>query len=67
MKRYVVVRDRRGKWEIGTVSPMKLRDVVEHFLAMLDDGGPEYTGIMLVEREQDLPALQALCAKMNGE
>ena len=46
---------------------MKLRDVVEHFLAMLDDGGPEYTGIMLVEREQDLPALQALCAKMNRE
>ena len=67
MKRYVVVRDRRGKWEIGTVSPMKLRDLVEHFLAMLDDGGPEYTGIMLVEREQDLPELRALCAKMNQE
>ena len=67
MNRYVVVRDRRGRWEIGTVSPMKLRDVVEHFLAMLDDGGPEYTGIMLVEREQDLPELRALCARMNRE
>ena len=31
MTRYVVVRDRNGKWEIGTVTPMQLRDVVEHF------------------------------------
>ena len=67
MKRYVVLRDHRGKWEIGTMSPMKLRDLVERFLAMLDDGAGEYTGIMLVEREQDLPQLQALCAKMNQE
>ena len=67
MTRYVVIRDRDGHWEIGTVTPMQLRDVVEHFLAMLDDGDAKYTGIMLVEREQDLPELKALCKRMNGE
>ncbi len=67
MTRYVVIRDREGRWEIGTVTPMQLRDVVEHFLAMLDDGDAKYTGIMLVEREQDLPELEALCKRMNGE
>ena len=67
MTRYVVVRARSGKWEIGAVTPMQLRDVVEHFLAVLDDGDAKYTGIMLVEREQDLPELEALCERMNGE
>ena len=67
MTRYVVIRDREGRWEIGTVTPMQLRDVVEHFLAMLDDGDAKYTGIMLVEREQDLPELEALCKRMNSE
>ena len=67
MKRYVVLRDHRGKWEVRAVSPMKVRDLVERFLAMLHDGAGEYTGIMLVERERDLPELQALCAKMNQE
>jgi hypothetical protein len=65
--RYVVVRTRTGKWELGTVTPMQLRDIVEHFLAMLDDGDAKYTGIMLVEREQDLAELEALCQRMNSE
>ena len=67
LTRYVVIRDRDGKWEIGTVTPMQLRDVVEHFLAMLDDGDARYTGIMLLEREQNLGEIEALCERMNGE
>ena len=67
MTRHVVIRDRDGNWEIGTVTPMQLRDVVEHFLAMLEDGDAKYTGIMLVERGQDLPELEALCKRMNSE